>query len=107
MQGLAHLQLLWLVLVWPMSAADETEDLNVSTLKGTVFAIHKPERGFEFEATIRGNKQVSRDPYLKVHRVVWMGEAYVVTQKAPTSGKLRNGNQPFKLSPSELKKRIA
>jgi hypothetical protein len=34
MQGLAHLLLLWLVLVWPMSAADETEDLNVSTLKG-------------------------------------------------------------------------
>jgi len=39
--------------------------------------------------------------------VVWMGEVYVVTKKALTLGKLGNGNQPFKLSPSELKKRIA
>ncbi|MFT5402191.1 MAG: hypothetical protein ACI9DF_001018, partial [Verrucomicrobiales bacterium] len=51
--------------------------------RSLVFTI--PDREVEFEATIGGKKEATRDPYAKIHRVVWNGKKYIVTKK-PAGG---------------------
>ncbi len=94
MKSLAFILIALVMVTSPALSEDRIEFLNGSDLKGTVIAIHKPEREVEFEATIAGKSQVTRYPYAKIHAVTWKGKRYEVTKKPA-------GSEPFVADPDE------
>lgn len=63
-------------------AADAVEFLNGTTMQGTILAIRKDAKEFEFRSNVGGQQITRTYPYAKVHAVTLKGKRFVLTPRS-------------------------